>query len=159
MPFDGACDTLLQTSDAAGSGSSGLRWFLRESLAIIFARVRIAPLGRIAFGRPAVPSEMRAMNLLQSAKAIIALESDWAQGHYRTIDGRRCAVGALQAAAALVRDPIAFRIAKEMLREEAARVGYRSIESMNDNSNHTRVLAAFDAAIDRAAERLEGVAL
>jgi hypothetical protein len=86
--------------------------------------------------------------VLRDARAMISDEAQWVQGIYER-DGRRCAMGALQAAGrgywrAVRRD------AAGALEQVARLNGHHSVESMNDSVSHTEVLAMFDAAILRA---------
>jgi len=107
----------------------------------------------LAPGDPIVPSDVSAVQLLRAARALIELEDKWVQGRYETVRGRRCAMGALQAAARVLRDPRAFEEAKDLLRAEAVLRGYSHVEKMNDRSTHGQVLTAFDAAIAKAEAR------
>ncbi|HSU06289.1 MAG TPA: hypothetical protein VLI93_12015 [Acetobacteraceae bacterium] len=112
------------------------------------------PLWSLAPGDPVVPSEVTAVQLLRAARGLIELEDRWVQGRYETVRGRRCAMGALQAAARVLRDPRAFEDAKDLLRTEAVLRGYSHVEKMHDRSTHGQVLAVFDAAIAKAEARL-----
>ncbi|MGH8115617.1 MAG: DUF6197 family protein [Rhodanobacteraceae bacterium] len=107
----------------------------------------------LAPGDPIVPSDVSAVQLLRAARALIELEDKWVQGRYETVRGRRCAMGALQAASRVLRDPRAFEEAKDLLRAEAVLRGYSHVEKMNDRSTHAQVLTAFDAAISKAEAR------
>ena len=98
----------------------------------------------------ALPPELAAARLLRAARALIAEEDRWVQGRYETLRGRRCAMGALQAAARALHDTRGFETARDLLRTEALIRGYSHVEKMNDRSTHTQVLAAFDSAIARA---------
>ena len=98
-----------------------------------------------------LPPELAAARLLRAARALIAEEDRWVQGRYETLRGRRCAMGALQAAARALRDTGGFETARDLLRTEALIRGYSHVEKMNDRSTHAQVLAAFDGAIARAA--------
>jgi len=98
-----------------------------------------------------LPPEIAAAQLLCAARALIAAEDRWVQGRYETLRGRRCAMGALQAAARALRDTGGFETARDLLRTEALIRGFSHVERMNDRSSHAQVLAAFDGAIGRAA--------
>ena len=63
-------------------------------------------------------------------------------------------MGALQAAARVLRDPRAFEEAKDLLRTEAVLRGYSHVEKMNDRSSHAQVLAVFDSAVAKAEARI-----
>jgi hypothetical protein len=97
-----------------------------------------------------LPPEIAAARLLRAARALIAEEDRWVQGRYETLRGRRCAMGALQAAARALRDTGGFETARDLLRTEALIRGYSHVEKMNDRSTHAQVLAAFESAIARA---------
>ena len=120
----------------------------------VFARLGGVTAWSFVPGDPVVPSDVTAVHMLRSARALIELEDRWVQGRYETVRGRRCAMGALQAAARVLRDPRAFEEAKDLLRAEAVLRGYSHVEKMNDRSNHAQVLAALDAAIGKAEARI-----
>ncbi|HEX5327084.1 MAG TPA: hypothetical protein VFW75_10490 [Acetobacteraceae bacterium] len=126
----------------------------RAAVTTLFTHARTLPLWSLAPGEPIVPSEITAVQLLRAAKGLIELEDKWVQGRYETVRGRRCAMGALQAAARVLRDPRAFEEAKDLLRTEAVLRGYSHVEKMNDRSSHSQVLAVFDAAIAKAEARV-----
>ena len=128
---------------------------VREAFARFGQRVGLllrAPVGP-GVGPPGItlPPEIAAARLLRAARALIAEEDRWVQGRYETLRGRRCAMGALQAAARALRDTRGFETARDLLRTEALIRGYSHVEKMNDRSTHAQVLAAFDGAIARAA--------
>ncbi len=75
------------------------------------------------------------------------------QGRYETIDGRRCAVGALRVASRLMGVRTPPRDASNLLLSVANGRGFNDIEKMNDRSTHGQVLGAFDEAITRASAR------
>jgi hypothetical protein len=153
MPFDGTYQVSLPKSEAM-SGPRSTWYALRSAVAALLAPARAFGLLPAVPADPGIPPELGALHLLRSARALIELEDRWVQGRYKTARGRRCAVGALQAATAFVTDPRAFQQAKELLREEALRRGYSHIETMNDETSHGVVMAAFDSAIVRAEVRL-----
>ena len=162
MPFDGAefradppqatrTETMGLATKVPGTRPPG--WSaagpIREALARLGQRVGLwlrAP----ATPGIVVPPEVAAVRLLRAAKVLIAEEDRWVQGRYETLRGRRCAMGALQAAARALRDTGGFERARDLLRTEALIRGYSHVEKMNDRSTHTQVLAAFDSAIARA---------
>lgn len=103
-------------------------------------------------GRPCGISTAR---LLEETRALIQAEEAWRQGAYRAPDGKRCAVGALRAAARKAgwRGFRSKRQAHTLLLGVVRARGFVGVELMNDHSTHAQVLAAFDAAIARAGGR------
>ena len=93
------------------------------------------------------------LRVLEEARGLIEERQDWTQGRYETFTGRRCAIGALGAAAAVLDYEDAMAIARTLLADVARKRGYRDVEDMNDRSSHARVLEAFDAAIATARAR------
>jgi hypothetical protein len=88
--------------------------------------------------------------LLQDARGLIEDPRNWTKGSYRSLGGRRCAVGALRAAAKRLDDPrIAFS-AHALLIKVAGAHGFSNVEIMNDKSGHAAVLHAFNEAIAMA---------
>jgi hypothetical protein len=83
--------------------------------------------------------------MIEDARALIAEESQWIQGHYLR-NGRRCAMGALQEAGRHYRRSVRRDASAELLKMAWIR-GHHSVESMNDNATHGEVLKAFDAAV------------
>ena len=156
MPFDGSDFrvTLLVPPAPQVPDAPGVWARLKASATALVSRARALPVWSFAPGDPVVPSEVSAVHLLRAARALIELEDRWVQGRYETVRGRRCAMGALQATARVLRDPRAFEEAKDLLRAEAVLRGYSHVEKMNDRSNHLQVLAAFDAAISKAEARV-----
>jgi hypothetical protein len=98
------------------------------------------------------------VRLLNEARRLIENPDQWGQGHYRTVEGRRCAIRALCDASAMLDSKPAGNVAGDLLDAVARRHGYITTESMNDQSTHEEVLAAFDEAISEARQRT-GVAL
>ncbi len=98
-------------------------------------------------------TEIRAAHLLRAARALIEFEETWTRGAYHTADGKRCAVGALRAAAQGRYGRGAGAEAHAFLLAVARWRGCDSVEKMNDKSTHAQVLAAFDAAIASAESR------
>lgn len=146
MPFDGSDFPQFQPSmpiplaPARLSFWARLTWFLR------------APQYGLEVQLPA-PAEidrcsgLQAACLLRAARNAIAAEENWAQRAYRTADGRRCAIGALRAAAKGRYGQGAGAEAHRYLLAVAQWRGFDSVEAMNDHSSHAEVLTAFDAAI------------
>ena len=89
--------------------------------------------------------------LLRDARSLIADPRDWTQRIYRSFRGRRCAVGALRAAASGLDDPSLAWSAHGLLIKIARSRGFTNVEAMNDRSSHAAVLRAFDEAIALAA--------
>lgn len=149
MPFDGG--EFPRFPEWLTSGPSGAvlaePWAWRA-----WARLRaLLPAGPGDRGR--VPSD-EAVCLLRTARALIETEATWVTGTYRTSDGRRCAVGALHKAARDSEGQYGRRVRHEahsLLLGAARGRGFDSVERMNDNSTHAEVLAAFDAALAKAA--------
>lgn len=69
------------------------------------------------------------------------------RGTYWWFPGRRCAVGALRAAAKRVKDPVPAWLAHSFLTSVARSRGFVNVEAMNDRSSHAAVLQAFGDAI------------
>jgi hypothetical protein len=156
MPFDGTefRITPVRLPAPATPPASGIWSRVKEVATALAAQMRVLPMWSLAPAEVVLPSEVTAVQLLRAARALIELEDKWVQGRYETVRGRRCAMGALQAAARVLRDPRAFEEAKDLLRTEAVLRGYSHVEKMNDRSTHTQVLAAFDTAIMKAEARL-----
>jgi hypothetical protein len=87
------------------------------------------------------------VHLLQEAKGLIEDRENWGQVLYLSLSWRRCAVGALRAAARSVKDPGIAWSAHALLQRIAQSRGFDTIEVMNDRSSHRDVLRAFDEAI------------
>lgn len=103
--------------------------------------------------QPGHAAEAPAVHLPRTARASIETEGGWVRGIYRTADGRRCAMGALHAAARPgwrgVRAGGSARPSAAAAKER----GFGGVEPMDDSSTHAQVLAAFDAAIGHAESR------
>lgn len=155
MPFDGTEFRVAPVTQPAlpVPDSHGLWARVCTATAGFVSRAKAIPVWSFSPGDPVVPSEVSAVHLLRAGRALIELEDRWVQGRYETVRGRRCAMGALQAAARVLRDPRAFEEAKDLLRAEAVLRGYSHVEKMNDRSSHAQILAAFDAAIAKAEAR------
>ena len=87
------------------------------------------------------------------ARRLIEHEDRWIKGHYATLDGRHCAVGALRAAALRLDARRIGRSAQDHLRDLSRARGFRSIEQMNDHLSDAEALDAFDTAIRSAENR------
>jgi hypothetical protein len=109
------------------------------------------------FGVPASPAmtpEQTTLQVLQLARTLIEDERHWIQRRYETLDGRRCAVGALRSAARLLDLRGQPNGPHNMLLAIAIGRGFTDVEKMNDHSTHAQVLTAFDQAITRARAQL-----
>lgn len=150
MPFDGSdyrpVPGLAETVHPLPAGPQGVR----GAIGWLATRLRGWPLWSFAPGEVRPATEITAARLLRAARALIDQEDHWVQGRYETLRGRRCAMGALQAAARCLRNPAAFETARDLLRTEALILGFSHVEKMNDRSSHAEVLALFDRAIARA---------
>ncbi|HVC62834.1 MAG TPA: hypothetical protein VND19_21030 [Acetobacteraceae bacterium] len=102
---------------------------------------------------PAATPEAPAVHVLLLARSLIVDEPHWIQRRYETLDGRRCAVGALRGAARLLSLRGLNNEAHNLLLQVAVGRGFTDIEKMNDHSTHREVVSAFDAAIARARAR------
>lgn len=108
-------------------------------------RVKAAP---TALRAPLSPEHgVHTVQLLQDARELIEDPSHWTQGTYRSFRGRRCAIGALRAAARRSTGPEPAWAAHQLLINIARSRGFASVEAMNDHSSHAAVLGAFDEAI------------
>lgn len=148
MPFDGAEFSRAPAfqplaGTPAGSRTSLWAW-LRDRLPTRRVRSRSPE----PFGDPL--GEPPAVRLLRAARGLVEGEGNWVQGTYETPEGKRCAVGALRAAAARGTGWCGHEARKEAHRRLLAVArgrGFDAVETMNDRSTHAQVLAAFDAAI------------
>jgi hypothetical protein len=93
--------------------------------------------------------EEASLRLLAVGRALIAGEGSWVRHCYETMGGKRCAVGALRAAARFTGSGW-LRESQMMLLAVARERGFADVETMNDKSSHGQVLSAFDEAIARA---------
>ena len=157
MPFDGrefSTSTNFAPPVAEFPQSSPTLWErVRIATQSFLPRLRTLPPLRSFSPEPALPNEVATVQLLTIARALIADEENWVQGRYETIDGRRCAVGALRVASRLMGVRTPPRDATGMLLTVANGRGFNDIEKMNDRSTHAQVLSAFDEAITRAQAR------
>jgi hypothetical protein len=146
MPFDGTdfrAPPALDTGIFPLWSKHGFRLWLKarfrpEDRKIMPASLRAPCQG----GRDAAVAQ-----LLRDARDMIADPHDWTQRIYRSFRGRRCAVGALRAAASRLDDPSLAWSAHGLLIKVARSRGFTNVEAMNDRSSHAAVLRAFDEAI------------
>jgi hypothetical protein len=150
MPFDG---TELRTPTVPNTGLFPLwsrhcwrLWF--ESL--VFAPQHTEITGISLRAAPGPDRDAAVVRLLQDARRLIEDPRNWTKGTYRTLGGRRCAVGALRVAAKRLDDPGIALSAHALLIKVAGSRGFTNVEKMNDGSCHDAVLSAFDEAIAAA---------
>lgn len=149
MPFDGL--TYLNPAAAQPKTSVWTRAWMRltrrgETLAPLIRRqIPVELLDPI----PINQAELT-LRVLKIGRALVADPRDWTKRYYETLNGRRCAVGALRAAARVFMLQPTQTAANAVLLSVAMRRGFDSIEKMNDNSTHREALSAFDEAIARA---------
>ncbi len=157
MPFDGrefsTSTTFVPPAPEFPQSSQTLWERVRVATQSFLPRLRALPPLRSFSPEPVLPNEVATVQLLTIARALIADEENWVQGRYETIDGRRCAVGALRVASRLMGVRTPPREATGMLLTVANGRGFNDIEKMNDRSTHAQVLSAFDEAISRAQTR------
>ena len=146
MPFDGSAFSPVADAPSTTPTPNSSQWRkrLRSLLRLESWREDIQ-----AFLPGARPAEVEPTvgQLLITARGMIEQEGRWIKGHYATLDGRHCAVGALRAAALRLDARRVGKAAHDVLRDVARERGFRSIEQMNDHSSHAEVIAAFDKAI------------
>jgi hypothetical protein len=148
MPFDGKEFTYTDPSEPAAlafQSPAKTRWMQ----AITLWSLATGVFGKQAFTIPAYSpenSEVAAVQLLRSARAMIEREEMWVQGRYNARGGRHCAVGALRAVGRFY-DGESLRLAHALLHNIAHSRGFDSVEKMNDASTHDQVLTAFTSAI------------
>jgi hypothetical protein len=149
MPFDGSelFGTTLDTA-ALAKQHTGIWWRMRRLARSLVPGMRTAPFGVPA--NPAMTPEQTTLQVLQLARTLIEDERHWIQRRYETLDGRRCAVGALRSAARLLDLRGQPNGPHNMLLAVAIGRGFTDVEKMNDHSSHGQVLSAFDQAIIRA---------
>lgn len=152
MPFDGSDFSRAFQPIADPLPSGGSRGWLGAAKALCERTLRTSRVQYLFTGNPPELLEPSTAHLLRRARLLIEAEEKWVQGYYSTSDGRRCAMGALRAAARHS-DPRRVRArAHHLLREVARDRGFQSVEGMNDRCTHQQVLTAFDMAI-RVADR------
>jgi hypothetical protein len=149
MPFDGIG---FQAPAVVDTGIFPL-WSRHGCRLWIQTRLRPQARGKRAAQGWYLPAEERnaaVAQLLRDARTLIADPDDWTQRIYRSFRGRRCAVGALRAAASRLEDPSLAWSAHALLIRIARARGFTNVEAMNDRSSHAAVLRAFDEAIAAA---------
>jgi hypothetical protein len=146
MPFDG---TDFRAPPALDTGIFPL-WSKHGFRLWLKARFRPEARRVLPVGLPApspVDRDAAVAQLLRDARELIADPRSWTQRIYRSFRGRRCAVGALRAAASGLDDPSIAWSAHGLLIKIARSRGFTNVEAMNDRSSHAAVLRAFDEAI------------
>jgi hypothetical protein len=148
MPFDGVAEIgkaaeIGIVSDELGfvSAWAGNRLRIRNRLR------RWGRRRRPAVGLSPGAHYAAAAVLLEEAKSLIADRDRWLQGAYQRFFRRRCAIGALRAAAGKIDDVRVAQSAHALLLAVADSRRFTSVEGMNDHSSHADVIRAFDEAI------------
>jgi hypothetical protein len=149
MPFDGSefVATPVLSPPAKPPSRSPLQ-LLRQFGETLRARSRTLPFA-VPTDDPAPSPDATTIQVLGLARSLIQDERHWIQRRYETLDGRRCAVGAVRAAVRLLgmrAGPVDPHHALLMV---AVSRGFTDIEKMNDHSTHAQVVSAFDEAIYR----------
>ena len=144
MPFDGK--NIGTFDPAAIVQQSTTFWGIRRLFRRLFPNLRATP----PFISPAPTPEQTTLQVLQLARTLIENERHWIQRRNETLDGRRCAVGALRSAARLLDLRGQPNGPHNHLLAVAISRGFTDVEKMNDHSSHAQVLSAFDQAIARA---------
>ncbi|HEY1934189.1 MAG TPA: hypothetical protein VGG99_19450 [Acetobacteraceae bacterium] len=149
MPFDGsefiATPVRSDPDKPPSRGPLRLLWQIGETLR---SRSRTLPFV-LPIDEPTPSSDATTIQVLGLARSLIQDERHWIQRRYETLDGRRCAVGAVRAAVRLLglrMGPIDPHHALLMV---AVARGFTDIEKMNDHSSHAQIVSAFDEAIYR----------
>ena len=149
MPFDGVIGVAIASEHQVFPSlwAAGGRFWIRTRLEQWRRRKK-----------PAVPFSPGAHYaavalLLEDAKFLIEDQERWLQGTYRWFRGRRCAIGALCAAAAKLADAGIAESAHALLSHVASGRRFTSVEGMNDGSSHAEVMSAFDEAVALAWDR------
>ncbi|MBV9654799.1 MAG: hypothetical protein JOZ42_09580 [Acetobacteraceae bacterium] len=156
MPFDGSAfsPTAEQVTAPLSPEPSPARSTWRQRLRSLFAPEGwTGDIHGFVPGTRSPVTEPTVGEVLLLARRLIEHEDRWIKGHYATLDGRHCAVGALRAAALRLDARRIGRSAQDHLRDLSRARGFRSIEQMNDHSSHAEVLDLFDAAIRSADHR------
>jgi hypothetical protein len=151
MPFDGS--EFIATPVRTGSPQIGVWGLLRQAADRMRPRAKALPL-EFPGAMPAASPHAATVQVLSLARTLIEDERHWIQRRYETLDGRRCAVGAVRSATRLLALRSLNTEAHNLLTEVAAGRGFSDIEKMNDHSTHGQVVSAFDVAIARAQARL-----
>jgi len=150
MPFDGS--EFFVTPVQTGPARPGLWALLRQRARRLRPGARVLPL-EYPGSLPVDSPDMATLQVLRLARTLIEDERHWIQRRYETLDGRRCAVGALRSAGRLLGLRSANSEAHNLLLTVAVERGFTDIEKMNDHSTHGQVLSAFDSAIARTHSR------
>jgi hypothetical protein len=151
MPFDGAEFLNGSSSICRRSSATTEKAWFRRLQAIFESKGKGVESFRETHQEENAPATLR---LLGEARQLIAARQHWTRGIYRTLSGKYCAVGALQAAGQILHDAAAQKAAHELLKAVARNRGFPTAETMNDRSTHEQVLAAFDEAIAAARQRV-----
>ena len=148
MPFDGK-EFPGAPNQSGTTGGVAMLWQRAKVFADkLSPRTRNLP-AELRFPVPPNSPEDAPVRLLTMGRALIADEGSWVRHCYETIGGRRCAVGALRAAARFT-GSVRLREAQIVLLSVARERGFADVETMNDKSSHAQVVSAFDEAIARA---------
>jgi hypothetical protein len=150
MPFDGS--EFIATPVRTASPQTGVWGLLRQAAQRLRPAAKTLPL-EFPGAAPAPLAPAATVQVLSLARSLIEDERHWIQRRYETLDGRRCAVGALRSATRLLALRSVTGDAHNLLMEVAAGRGFSDIEKMNDHSTHGQVVSAFDLAIARAQAR------
>ena len=150
MPFDGS--EFIATPVRAAWSPPGVWAWLRQATRRMRPGAKAWP-AEFPAAVPAEPPGAATVQVLRLARTLIEDERHWIQRRYETLDGRRCAVGALRSAARLLALRSLNVEAHNLLLEVAVGRGFTDIEKMNDHSTHGQVVSAFDLAIARAQAR------
>jgi hypothetical protein len=151
MPFDGTEFTVTPVQEALAR--PGVWALLRQVVRRLQPGARALPV-EFPGTMPGASPELATLQVLRLARTLIEDERHWIQRRYETLDGRRCAVGALRSASRLLALRSLNSEAHNLLLEVAAGRGFTDVEKMNDHSTHGQVVTAFDLAITRAQARL-----
>lgn len=151
MPFDGS--EFIANPVRTGPMQPGLWALLRQMARRMRPGAKALPL-EFPYSTPTDMPGAATVRVLSLARTLIEDERHWIQRRYETLDGRRCAVGALRSAARLLALRSLNSEAHNLLLEVAVGRGFTDIEKMNDHSTHMQVLSAFDIAVARAQARL-----
>jgi len=151
MPFDGS--EFIATPVRTGTKHPGFWQVVRQAARRMRPGAKALPL-EFPQSSPTEAPAVATVQVLSLARTLIEDERHWIQRRYETLDGRRCAVGALRSAGRLLTARSLNVDAHNLLLEVAIGRGFTDIEKMNDHSTHGQVVSAFDIAIARAQARL-----
>ena len=151
MPFDGS--EFIATPVRTGAGQPGFWALVRQVAGRLRPSARTLP-AEFEPGSPHESPALATVQVLKLARTLIEDERHWIQRRYETLDGRRCAVGALRSAGRLLTARSLNIDAHNLLLEVAIGRGFTDIEKMNDHSTHGQIVSAFDVAIARAQARI-----